>query len=67
MNMFRCIHITTNTYQPVHVLNVLISSDLQPVSQPPPEKEEAKPKGRGLIGMRAKPAEGINYSQCMHH
>nr|XP_022292656.1 titin-like isoform X3 [Crassostrea virginica] len=29
----------------------------RPVSQPPPEKEEAKPKGRGLIGMRAKPAE----------
>lgn len=29
----------------------------RPVSQPQPEKEEAKPKGRGLIGMRAKPAE----------
>lgn len=31
----------------------------RPVSQPQPEKEkeEVKPKGRGLIGMRAKPAE----------
>lgn len=42
---------------------------LQPVSQPQPEKEkeEVKPKGRGLIGMRAKPAEGrkLSWLHCI--